>query len=437
MEKQSSFANKYLREQRAAPFSELSKLAAEQLQIHLRDWQQRGETELVRLSEVTEQYLVLQLAYTFSHFGIDTFAPSAQALLAVQMAKECALPFAFLAPWLETVSCILLEHQVFLSSNSLIPSWEELDASFLKTFCVRIMCADKHEEQQVGLDVWDKDLRKFLKEVSEKCIASGYSVHSNDSSSAELRKLLRSVPGLEIFEEPMRQILSETVHDPFVLLLRRIEIFVEPLRKVLELQSQSLGSCETPLFSRLHACGGSSSLNRIAGVLCLLQPHILESGEALFRNTPVGVEQMEALLWSQPSELRLSGARKDVAVKIAGITTASGHGSRFDLSLFKQWLGIVQQEGQENKAQARQRRKAELQLLLEQAEQLGLIYATRQPSRTAALHTLKQQEEKSNSKKKYGLTKTALIILRPYRDVVTGAITSLQPGMRQHSLELS
>lgn len=322
--------------------------------------------------------LLVNVGYAYQHYGFCLFAPSAQAFLATSLMRETGLSFDDIAAWLEEIAYALLEDFTILKMLEGEPDWDAVDAAFFRAVAKRTICAEPGETAELGLDCWDGELVAFLRVVASEGLLSLRAGVSLEAIQQIQSERIQARPDAAVFREALLQAFEELQENPLRLLVWRVECF------------SSFGDIrqEAKFFVRNETSEIERRAFELAGLLSLLHPHRTEDGVRLLEESPVSLAQLEKAVFGQSRSSRF-----------------------FDCSLLRNWMDLAPTKtGAE--LQGRTAALSRLAFILEESKRLGLVFELSHNVRASS----------TRQTKKYGLTKTALGILKPFAASISQAL---------------
>ncbi|MCA2959457.1 MAG: hypothetical protein IOD12_04335 [Silvanigrellales bacterium] len=330
------------------------------------------------LPTAPRETLLVSVGYAYQHYGFCVFSPSAQAFLATSLMRETGLSFEDIAGWLEEVAYALLEDFTILKMLEGEPDWDSVDVAFFRAVAKRTICAEPGETAELGLDCWDLDLIAFLRLVAAEGLESLRAGVGLETLCTTLSERIQTRPDAAVFREALFSAFEELHENPLRLLVWRVECFSSfcDIRQ------------EAKFFVRNETTQVERRAFELAGLLSLLHPHRTEEGVRLLEESPVTLLQLEKAVFGQSRSSRF-----------------------FDCSLLRNWMDL-DPAGKGTEAQLRVEGLSRLQRILEESKRLGLVFELSQNAQAAS----------ARHPKKYGLTKAALGILRPFSSSISQAL---------------
>lgn len=351
-----------------------SALDVNQASAHLLAQSLSETCERSELPLLQERALIAEVGYAYQHFGFSIFAPMARALLSNALAHRTGVSGALLDSWLETVCYFLLEDFNILKLVDGAPDWDAVDAAFARDLVRRLVCAEKDEAADLGLDIWDEDYVECLRRVAVTAL-EGVRTAAFSDLEGWCRGALEEFRFAPVLQPALVASLEELRANPLRLLVWRIECFT----------TFAETRQEAKFFVREASSAVEGRAYKLAALLALFLPHRTPDGRTLLPASPLTLAQIAKVL------------RKD----------APRNG--FDCSLMRAWLDL---DGDA---------PADLVLLAKDARALGLMFEVPTGRGSAA----------------YGLTKTSLRILKPFQATLAASLMAMDEGVpAQDSLPL-
>jgi hypothetical protein len=338
------------------------------------------------LPPVIREVCLTNVAHAYRHFGFCMFSPSAQGCLVSSLARETGLRHDDLAGWLEETAYALLEDFTILNLASGEPDWDTVDEAFFRAMAKRVVCAEPGEAVELGLDCWDVELVGVLRVAAASALEKVRAgVPAEEVRSCAFAHV-RDRPDATVFAPALTNALSELNENPLRLLVWRVECF----------SALSASGQGAKLFVRDDSVATERRAFELAGLLSLLLPHRTPEGVRLLEESPVSFAQLEKAL--------------------LGRSRSSGY---FNCSLLRAWMRV----GADNADNAdesvsggssapRGEPGEQLLRILQDSQRLGLVFEISQRS----------MRPSSRATKKYGLSKAAMDILRPFAGSISLAL---------------
>lgn len=336
---------------------------------------QRHPTLAKMLADVFEEYLgdgvlmlkkqaaITDVACLYQHFGFCVFSPAARHLVASQISLSCLLEEAALLQWLEAVCYLLLEDFNILRIIEGEPDWTEVDDRFFKEISKRVICAESGEFSDLGLDIWNPDFIRKLRDIAAKTIDLA-KPESLEKISDILPKLCDALPYPALFESALLQCLESISANPLLILVWRVECF----------STFSNDQLVSQFFVRTHNSISERKASRLAALLALMAQHRLPTGEVLLPDSPLGLFELESVL------------KDDYTSEY------------FDCTLLRAWIG-----SEENQL------RNSLKELVTEAKNIGLVF----------------EVPTGNKRTGYGLSRAALRIIAPFKSAITQSLLKI------------
>ncbi|RDB36446.1 MAG: hypothetical protein DCC88_04775 [Spirobacillus cienkowskii] len=313
------------------------------------------------IAPLQKEFLVIELTYTYLHFGFSIFSNSSIELLIKEMHRVSGTNQKFIKNWLNISSDLILQ-EISINEKETLIEINILEEVFSQEFVKRIFCSEQDEDYLTGMGIYPFDLIEKIRTISRNKIAKITSKENQIYDDTILESEEYFLDDYPFIKKSIFEHLNQLNSDPLSLLSWRLESFINFIQQ------------DNGMIFLLREINNKKKIDskKFMAIVSLLVPHSDEHGNLLLPHTPISPVQIARLFYPEFKS------------------------DKFQIDILKNWIPLHNE----------QEIKYEIENILELGVNYGLFFKV----------------PNGNKKFSYGLSDKGLKIIKPFHNVLTDTI---------------